>query len=231
MMDTFLEDLFSLLYVTFIYEDRWKFFLEGFGMTLLLTLSSFILGSLFGALLCALKLSRRRWIQKISSVFVSLLVQLPTLVLLMIFVYIIFGSVPLSVVVIVIMGLTLKAGAYLADIFYSAVTSVEKGEIEAAHTLGMSKFQTFRYITLPQAISSALPIYKNQFIITLQETAIVGYLAIVDLTRASDIVSARTLNAMFGLLVISVLYLLIGWAGNSLLSLLGHQKHLGGEVK
>lgn len=231
MMDTFLEDLFSLLYVTFIYEDRWKFFLEGFGMTLLLTLSAFILGSLFGALLCALKLSRRRWIQKISSVFVSLLVQLPTLVLLMIFVYIIFGSVPLSVVVIVIMGLTLKAGAYLADIFYSAVTSVEKGEIEAAHTLGMSKFQTFRYITLPQAISSALPIYKNQFIITLQETAIVGYLAIVDLTRASDIVSARTLNAMFGLLVISVLYLLIGWAGNSLLSLLGYQKHLGGEVK
>ena len=231
MMDTFLEDLFSLLYVTFIYEDRWKFFLEGFGMTLLLTLSAFILGSLFGALLCALKLSRRRWIQKISSVFVSLLVQLPTLVLLMIFVYIIFGSVPLSVVVIVIMGLTLKAGSYLADIFYSAVTSVDKGEIEAAHTLGLSKFQTFRYITLPQAISSALPIYKNQFIITLQETAIVGYLAIVDLTRASDIVSARTLNAMFGLLVISVLYLLIGWAGNSLLSLLGHQKHLGGEVK
>lgn len=231
MMDAFLEDFFSLLYVTFIYEDRWKFFLNGFGMTLLLTLSSFILGSLFGALLCALKLSRRRWIQKIANGFVSLLVQLPTLVLLMIFVYIIFGSVPLSVVVIVIMGLTLKAGAYLADIFYSAVTSVEKGEIEAAHTLGMSKFQTFRYITLPQAISSALPIYKNQFIITLQETAIVGYLAIVDLTRASDIVSARTLNAMFGLLVISVLYLLIGWAGNSLLSLLGHQKHLGGEVK
>lgn len=231
MMDTFLEDLFSLLYVTFIYEDRWKFFLEGFGMTLLLTLSAFILGSLFGALLCALKLSRRRWIRKISSVFVSLLVQLPTLVLLMIFVYIIFGSVPLSVVVIVIMGLTLKAGSYLADIFYSAVTSVDKGEIEAAHTLGLSKFQTFRYITLPQAISSALPIYKNQFIITLQETAIVGYLAIVDLTRASDIVSARTLNAMFGLIVISVLYLLIGWAGNSLLSLLGHQKHLGGEVK
>ena len=230
-MDTFFKDLFSLLYVTFIYEDRWKFFLEGFGMTLLLTLSAFILGSLFGALLCALKLSRRRWIRKISSVFVSLLVQLPTLVLLMIFVYIIFGSVPLSVVVIVIMGLTLKAGSYLADIFYSAVTSVEKGEIEAAHTLGMSKFQTFRYITLPQAISSALPIYKNQFIITLQETAIVGYLAIVDLTRASDIVSARTLNAMFGLLVISVLYLLIGWAGNSLLSLLGHQKHLGGEVQ
>lgn len=231
MMDAFLEDFFSLLYVTFIYEDRWKFFLNGFGMTLLLTLSSFILGSLFGALLCALKLSRRRWIQKIANGFVSLLVQLPTLVLLMIFVYIIFGSVPLSVVVIVIMGLTLKAGAYLADIFYSAVTSVDKGEIEAAHTLGMSKFQTFRYVTLPQAISSALPIYKNQFIITLQETAIVGYLAIVDLTRASDIVSARTLNAMFGLLVISVLYLLIGWAGNSLLSLLGHQKHLGGEVK
>lgn len=230
-MRSFFKDLFSLIHVTFIYENRWKFFLDGFWMTLLLTLSSFILGSIFGALLCSLKLSRRHWIKKFSAAFISLLIQLPTLVLLMIFVYIIFGSAPLSVVVIVILGLTLKAGAYLADIFYSAVTSVDKGEIEAAHTLGLSKFQTFRYITLPQAISSALPIYKNQFIITLQETAIVGYLAIVDLTRASDIVSARTLNAMFGLIVISVLYLLIGWAGNSLLSLLGHQKHLGGEAK
>ncbi|MGN0405239.1 MAG: amino acid ABC transporter permease [Bariatricus sp.] len=230
-MGSFFEYLYTSFYVTFIYEKRWSFFLNGFWMTLLLTLSSFILGSAFGALICMLKMSKHSRVRKVVNTLTSLFIQLPTMVLLMLFVYIIFGSAPISVVVIVIFGLTLKSSAYISDIFYSAVTAVDKGQIEAAHTLGLSKFQVFRYITLPQAINSALPIYKNQFIITLQETSIVGYLAVVDLTRASDIVTSRTMDALFGLIVISILYLIIGWAGNALLSLLGHQKHLGGDVK
>ena len=71
-----------------------------------------------------------------------------------------------------------------------------------------------------------LPVYKNQFIITMQETSIVGYLAIMDLTRASDIITSRTLNALFGLIVISILYLLLGWIGGKCLDLLSHKKHL-----
>lgn len=230
-MSEFFEDFLSKFYVTFIYEDRWKFFLDGFWMTLLLTIASFLLGSLFGALLCSLKLSKYRAIRKAVGWLTSLLIQLPTLVLLMLFAYIIFGSTPLSVVVIVIIGLTMKAGAYIADIFYTAVTAVNNGELEAAQTLGMSKLQVFRYITLPQALHTALPIYKNQFVSTLQETSIVGYLAIMDLTRASDIITARTLDALFGLIVVSLLYLIIGRSGTALLNLLENKKHLGDDVK
>ena len=226
-----MEDLAQRLYLTFVLEDRWKFFVDGFWMTLLLTVTSFILGSLIGAAFCALKLSKYKGVRKVANAIISILVQLPTLVLLMLFVYIIFGETSLSATLVVIFGLTLKAGAYISEIFCSAVSAVNAGELEAASTLGFSRLQVFRYITLPQAISSALPVYKNQFIITLQETSIVGYLAIVDLTRASDIITSRTYDAFFGLIVISILYILIGYLGNLLLRLLGHRKHLGGDSK
>ena len=226
-----MEDLARRLYLTFVLEDRWKFFVDGFWMTLLLTVTSFILGSLIGAAFCALKLSKYKGVRKVTNAIISILVQLPTLVLLMLFVYIIFGETSLSATLVVIFGLTLKAGAYISEIFCSAVSAVNAGELEAASTLGFSRLQVFRYITLPQAISSALPVYKNQFIITLQETSIVGYLAIVDLTRASDIITSRTYDAFFGLIVISILYILIGYLGNLLLRLLGHRKHLGGDSK
>lgn len=230
-MGDFLRYLYSSFYVTFIYEKRWLFFINGLWMTLLLTVSSFVLGSALGALICMLKLSKHERVRKTVNLLTAFFIQLPTMVLLMMFVYIIFGFSSISVVVIVIFGLTLKAGAYISDIFYSAITSVDRGQMEAAYTLGLSKFQVFRYITLPQAIQSSLSIYKNQFVITLQETSIVGYLAVMDLTRASDIVTSRTMDALFGLVVISILYLLIGWSGNVLLGILGHQKHLGGESK
>lgn len=224
-----MEDLINRLYLSFIFQDRWRFFLEGLGITLLLTAGSFVLGSLLGAAFCALKLSRHGWVRKATNGFISFLVQLPTLVLLMLFVYIIFGGTTLSVTVVVLFGLTLKAGAYLSEIFYTAVVAVNSGEVEAAHTLGLSRVQIFRYITLPQAISTALPVYKNQFVITLQETSVVGYLAIMDLTRASEIVTSRTYDALFGLIFVSILYLLVGFLGNTLLNLLGKKKHLGGE--
>ena len=226
-----MEDLLNRIYLSFIFQERWKFFVEGLGITLLLTAGSFIIGSLLGAAFCALKISRHGIVRKVTNAFISFLVQLPTLVLLMLFVYILFGETSLSVTIVVLFGLTLKASAYLSDIFYTAVTAVNTGEVEAAHTLGLSRVQVFRYITLPQAISTALPVYKNQFVITLQETSVVGYLAIMDLTRASEVVTSRTYDALFGLVFVSVLYLLIGYLGNLMLSLLGREKHLGGNSK
>lgn len=230
-MSAFFEDLYNKIYVTFIHDSRWRFFVDGLWMTLLLTFASFILGTLVGALFCAMKLSRFKAVRKVAQWVSSLFVQLPTMVLLMFFVYILFVDSSLSVVIIVILGLSIKAGAYMADIFYSAIKTVNSGEAEAARTLGMSRVQSFIHVVFPQAVASAMPVYKNQFIITLQETSIVGYLAIQDLTRASNIVTSRTLDAFFGLIVISLLYLIIGWLACGLLDILSHKKHLGGEAK
>ena len=221
-------DLSTRFYETFILEDRYLFFLEGLKMTLILTLGSFLLGTLLGAAICLLLHSKNKVVRKISSLITNLLVQLPTMVMLMIFVYIIFGDSSLPILLIVIFGLMLKAGAYLAEIFNTALSTVEPGEIEAARTLGMTGFQAFRYVMLPQAVTAAKPIYKNQFITSLQETSVVGYLALMDLTRASSVVTSRTLDAFFGLIVISVIYLIIGYIGEALIELIGKKKHLGG---
>jgi len=92
----------------------------------------------------------------------------------------------------------------------------------------MSKLQAFVYITFPQSLQAAIPLYKNQFIITLQETSLVGTLAVQDLTKASNIVTSRTLDAFFGLILISIVYLLVGFICSKLIDLLRIKRHIGG---
>ncbi len=230
-MAAFFEELYKQFYITFVYENRWKFFLEGLWMTLLLTASSFILGTLLGILFCGLKKSERKWLRKATDAVTSLFIQIPTMVLLMLFVYVIFGSSALPVVGVVIICLTIKTGCYMSDIFYSSASTVSRGEVEAARTLGMTRLQSFFYVVLPQTIQNVLPVYKNQFVSTLQETSVVGYIAIMDLTRASDIVSSRTFDALFALLAVTLIYLVIGWGVKLLIGTMEKKKHLGDTVK
>ena len=163
-MGAFFKNILLRIYQTFIFEKRYRFFLEGLGNTLLLTLSSFFIGTLFAIVLCAMAKSANKTLNKTAKIITSLFVEVPSMVLLMIMVYIIFGHSVLPVMLVVIFGLSLKAGAYLSEIFYAAINTVSPGEIEAARTLGMSKWQAFRLVMLPQAVQTALPLYKNQFI-------------------------------------------------------------------
>ena len=227
MLETIWETIWEKIYQTFIYQDRYLFFVEGLKVTLLLTLTSFILGTAVGALLCAGSRSKHGWIRKLTRLMMSLFTEIPTMMLLMIFVYIIFGSSAMPVMWIVAIALMLKAAAYLAEIFNSALDTVDVGEIEAARTLGMSRLQAFRYVALPQTIVAALPLYKNQFILSMQETSVVGYLAVVDLTRAASIVQSRTLDAFFGLITVTLIYFLIGGIFKGLFALVS--KRMEGE--
>jgi len=224
-----MEDLLYRIYSTFIYENRWIFFANGLLMTLVLTFASFIFGSFIGALFCGIRLKNNKIINKIMGAINGFLVQIPTLVLLMFFLYVVFYNFGFSTVVICIIGLTLKNAAYLSDIFHSAITSVNPGEIEAARALGMNKLQAFLKITLPQAVDNAISIYQNQFVIALQETSIVGSLAVEELTKASSIVTSRTLDAIFSLICVSIMYVSIGAFGTWLFGLLNKKKHLGDE--
>ncbi len=225
-MGEFLASLQNRLYLNLIHQNRWHFLLEGLLTTLLLTFSAFIAGSLLGALLCICKRSRYKWLGRAVDILTQFFVRLPTLVLLMLMIYVIFVNTALSLKLLVILGLTVKSAAYIYSIFYTAVETVSPGEKEAARSLGLSKREAFLRVVLPQAVRQALPIYKNQFVITLQETAVVGYLAVQDLTRASDIITSRTFDAVAGLVIVSLLYILIGCLASALLSLLGREKHL-----
>ncbi|MBO7698637.1 MAG: ABC transporter permease subunit [Erysipelotrichaceae bacterium] len=229
-MTDFLNELWRKIYLTFIFDDRYLFFVEGLRSTLILTFVSFILGTAFAILICVMQRSNNRILKKAGVVIASALREIPTMVLLMIMVYIIFGRSSLPLMLVVSAGLTLKAGSYLSEIFNTALDTVENGEIEAARTLGMNKWQAFYYIALPQTVERAMPLYMNQFISTMQETSVVGYLAIVDLTKAASIVSSRTLDAFFGIIFITIIYFLIGLVVKMAVRLLESRKRRN-EVK
>lgn len=225
-----MTELWNKIYVTLIVEDRYLFFLEGLKTTLILTVASFLLGVLLGVLFCAGKRSRFGGVRGLCRLLVGFFLEMPTLVLLMVLVYVVFGSAAVPVLWVVILGLTFKSGAYLSQIFQTALETVASGEVEAARTLGMTRWQAFRYVALPQTIATALPLVQNQFISTMQETSVVGYLALMDLTRAASVVSSRTLDSLFGLILVAAAYFLIGLAAKGLFRLLRRRRHPEGRV-
>ena len=217
-------------YIAFIYESRWKIFLVGFGMTILLTIASFVMGTLIGAAFCRLKFVKNKIVYKITNGVVQFFIQIPTLVLLMICVYMIFGKTTMPVVLMIIIGLSVKCGAYICDIFYSAINSLDSGELEAARALGMTQFQVFKYVILPQAVHVAKPVYKNQLIITMQETSVASYMAVLELTRASELITTRTFEAFFSLITAAILYIVLGKILGKIIELITIEKHYKRET-
>ncbi|ATW26863.1 amino acid ABC transporter permease [Candidatus Formimonas warabiya] len=225
-MADFIQGIKDSVYLNLIYEDRYLFLIKGFGMTLYLTFMTFLLGTLIGALFCKLRLSKNSTVSKTVIWLKTLFIRLPTLVLLIIFTYLIFADTSIDTVTLAIFAFAIKTGSYICDIMYSAIETVDKGEIEAGRTLGMSSFMVFRLVVLPQAIKNALPVYKNQLIITMQETSLVGFLAINDLTRASQVITSRTMDPYLSIVITAVAYLLIGAVSGLLFRLADREKHL-----
>lgn len=229
-MEAIVEVIQNSIYINLIYEDRYKFLLEGFGLTLYMTFATFIIGTILGALFCRIRLSKSILAEKIVVMICNLFVRLPTLVLLLVFVYLLFSDWDIDTVILAIIAFSMKTGSYISAIMYSAVKSINTGEIEAGRTLGMSSLQVFLLITLPQATKNALPTYKNQFITTMQETSLVGFLAINDLTRASQVITSRTMDPYISIIITAVAYLLIGAFSNLFFKLLERDKHLKRDI-
>ena len=131
---------------------------------------------------------------------------MPVVVLLMILYYIVFGSVPISSILVAVAGFTLTFGASVYGLLKMGVSAVDPGQYEAAYALGHTERHTFFRIILPQAVPRILPAYQSEIIGLIKATAIVGYIAIQDLTKVGDIVRSRTYDAFFPLIAITVIY-------------------------
>jgi arginine/lysine/histidine transport system permease protein len=225
-MEEFIQAMQNSFYINLIYEDRYLFIIRGFGMTLYLTIMTFILGTVIGAIFCRLRLSHNHVVSRVVVLLKNLFIRLPTLVLLIIFAYLLFSGTGVDTVTLAILAFALKAGSYISDIMFTAIITVNKGEVEAGRSLGMSAFKVFRLVVLPQAVKNALPVYKNQLIITMQETSLVGFLAINDLTRASQVITSRTMDPYISIIITVIAYLLIGAGSNLLFRLLERDNHL-----
>lgn len=205
---------------TFIRESRWKLIASGMAITLLISVMSGILGTVFGFGMSFLRMSKRKGLSGIAKVLIRLIQGVPLVVLLMILYYVVFGTVDLNAIVVAIIGISLNFGIYVGEMLRTGIEAVPKGQVEASLALGYNNVQTFRKVIFPQAARQILPVYKGEFISMVKMTSVVGYIAVQDLTKVSDIVRSRTYEAFFPLIVTAVIYFILAWALTSLLNLI-----------
>ncbi len=192
-----------------ITDNRWKMIAGGLGVTMTIAVLSQIFGTVFGCFICWLLTRKNKFVNRIGSIYCGLIHGTPIVVLLMITYYIIFGSTDISNVLIAVAAFSIITGANVAGNLKGAIETIDPVEIEAARSIGFSAFKAFRTVTLPQAVRRALPGYTNGFVELVKATAIVGYIAIQDLTRAGDIIRSRTYDAYFPLLFVALIYLMV----------------------
>ena len=192
-------------------EHRYMLLVEGLKNTVTISIFSAIFGTLLGALVCFLRMSRTPWLRAPANLFIDILRGTPVLVLLMLIFYVVFASVDVSPVIVSVVAFGLNFGAYSAEIFRSGIEGVDPGQTEAGISMGFTRTQTFVNIVLPQMIQRVLPVYKGEFISLVKMTSVVGYIAVHDLTKASDIIRSRTFDAFFPLVMVAVLYFLVSW--------------------
>lgn len=144
---------------------------------------------------------------KIGNLYITVIRGTPVLLQLMIIYYVIFKSVDTNIILIGILAFGLNSGAYVSQIIKSGLISINAGQREAGKSLGLSYGQITRYIIMPQAIHNIKPALGNEFITLLKETSVAGYIGIVELTKASDIIASRTYDYFFPLIITSIIYL------------------------
>ena len=194
---------------TFIREARWKLFAEGVVTTLFITLLAILFGTALGFLLFMLCRNGNPVANGVTRFCLWLVQGMPMVVLLMILYYVIFGSVAISGVAVAVIGFTLTFGASVFGLLKMGVGAVDNGQYEAAYALGYSNRRTFFKIILPQALPHVLPAYRGEIVGLIKATAIVGYIAVQDLTKMGDIVRSRTYEAFFPLIAVTVIYFVL----------------------
>ena len=204
----------------FIVENRWQMITDGLLTTLHITFWSILLGSLLGILLCAMALSRKKGPRTFVNLYDGFMHGIPMLVLLLIMFYVVLARTGWDAKTIAIVAFALNFASAAGGVYKTAVESVPNGQTEAGLALGFNRLRTFLNIVLPQAIRKGLPLFKGECISLLKGTSIVGYIAVIDVTRASDLVRSRTFDAFMPLRAVTISYVVLAWLIGLLLNFL-----------
>ncbi len=210
-------------YRCFIQDDRWKYLTEGLGNTLKLTFFAVLIGIAIGVVVAMVrstydKQSKEmhngpaKWIlcilNVVAKVYLTVIRGTPVIVQLLIMNLVILVSTDNKILV-GTLAFGINSGAYVAEIIRSGIMSVDNGQFEAGRSLGFNYMQTMWYVVIPQALKSVLPALANEFIVLLKETSVAGYIALMDLTRATDILKGITYNAYMPLFAVALIYLVM----------------------
>lgn len=219
----FFDRLKSGFEKTFIREDRWKMVAKGVGTTIYISFFATLIGTALGFLLCLIRIKKIKGLRAVTTVFIKIMQGTPLVVLLMLSFYLIFAGSGLSGEWVSIIAFALNFSAYVCEILQAGVEAIDPGQIEAGLACGYTRTKAFNRIVMPQVIINVLPVYKAQFISLVKMTAIVGYIAVEDLTRVSDIIRSRTYDAFFPIIVTAIIYFVISWGLAAIIDLIEYR--------
>lgn len=200
-------------YNAFIEKDRWMLYLKGLGVTIQVAIWAALLGVIIGTVLALMKLSTNRngkptFLTRIANIYIDIIRGTPSVLQLMIMWFVVLKSCHNGILV-AALSFGINSGAYVAEIIRAGILAVDKGQTEAGRSLGLNKFQTMRYIVLPQAFKNVLPPLGNEFIVLIKETAVVGYVSLSDLTRVANQMTSTIYEAYAPLIGAAIIYFIL----------------------
>ena len=216
-------DMKSVFELCFIDDERWRWLAEGFVNSIIITLLAIVIGLFFGIVLAAIRSSYDKneeslklrggagyvvlkALNAIAKIYITVIRGIPVVVQLMIWYFVILVSQENDIVVAVV-AFGFNSAAYVAEIFRGGIMSVDNGQFEAGRSLGFNYVQTMFNIVIPQTIKATLPTLLNEVIALLKETSVAGYVGIMDLTKAGDLIRGRTFEAFMPLIAVAIIYL------------------------
>lgn len=210
-----IAEIFNNFNKAIFVKERYKFILTGIKNTLAISLISVIIGVVIGIVVAIInsynkETKKAKIISKICKLYVSIIRGTPVLLQLMIIYYVVFKDVRnINLILVASLGFGINSGAYVSEIIRAGIESIDKGQMEAGRSLGLGYFQTLKLIILPQAIKNILPAIGNEFITLVKETSVAGYIGVMDLTKASDIIASRTYDYFCPLIIVAMIYWII----------------------
>jgi amine acid ABC transporter, permease protein, 3-TM region, His/Glu/Gln/Arg/opine family len=210
----FFEQIYKEIYINLISQDRYLDYLKGMGVTVQVSLAAGIIGALLGVIIALMRLSNVKILgvnplSKIATWYVGLIRGTPLLLQVVLINYAVFQSIRIDKILVGVIACSLNSAAYVSEIIRGGIQSVDKGQIEAGRSLGLTSGKTMWLIVLPQAFKIALPSICNEFIVLIKETSVLAYIAVTELTKAGDYIRSRTYSAFTPYLVVGILYLLM----------------------
>ena len=208
-----LNHIWEKIDAAFLAEDRWMLYVKGLGVTMEVAVTAGIIGIILGTIVAFMKLSTTKRgkptiFTHIANIYIDIIRGTPSVLQLLIMWFGVFASCKNGILV-ACLTFCINSGAYVAEIVRAGILAVDKGQTEAGRSLGLSRFQTMRYIVIPQAFKNVLPPLGNEFIVLIKETAIVGYVSLSDLTRVANQMSSRLYDAFTPLIGSAIVYFII----------------------
>ena len=218
------------LYSILIKGGSWKTILGGLWVTIQISFFALLVGTVLGAAICLLRTRKNPVLRGVASVYIAILRGTPVLMLLLLLYYGVFARAGLQPVMVAVITFALNVSAHVAELLRSALSAADRGQAEAARTLGFSAWNTFRLVTLPQVLRIAKPVYQSTVVNLIQWTSVVGYVTITDLTRVINNTASRTMQPLLTIIIGMMIYLALSYIIFGLFALSDKLKKRGGEA-